>query len=176
MVDVTIDGISVSDHRRRLRRAVIASAIGTAIEWYDFFLYGTAAGLVFGKLFFPHQDPLSATFLAFGTYFVGFIARPVGAMTNAMTALAGGAMATAIPARNHRDEIGKMAAAVQVAVTQFGRLDCAVNAAAIETETVLLHESSDDSFDRMLAVNLRGVYLSMKHELKAMLATAPSTA
>ena len=58
---------------------MIASTIGTTIEWYDFFLYGTAAGLVFGKLFFPNQDPLSATLLAFGTYFIGFAARPIGA-------------------------------------------------------------------------------------------------
>jgi glucose 1-dehydrogenase len=64
----------------------------------------------------------------------------------------------------------QVAAAVKVAVDRFGRLDCAVNAAAIETETVLLHESTDESFDRMLAVNLRGVYLSMKYELSAMLA------
>jgi MFS family permease len=62
-----------------LRKAVIASTVGTAIEWYDFFLYGTAAGLIFGKLYFPNQDPLSATLLAFGTYFIGFVARPVGA-------------------------------------------------------------------------------------------------
>src|ERR1700689_5543693 len=68
-----------AEHSAQLRKAVIASTVGTAIEWYDFFLYGTAAGLVFGKLFFPNQDPLSATLLAFGTYFVGFIARPVGA-------------------------------------------------------------------------------------------------
>ncbi len=68
-----------TDHAAQLRRAVIASTIGTTIEWYDFFLYSTAAGLVFGKLFFPHQDPLAATFLAFGTYFVGFAARPIGA-------------------------------------------------------------------------------------------------
>lgn len=67
------------EHRAQLRKAVIASTIGTAIEWYDFFLYGTAAGLVFGKLFFPNQDPLSATLLAFGTYFIGFASRPVGA-------------------------------------------------------------------------------------------------
>src|ERR1700721_3033506 len=67
------------EHSAQLRKAVIASPIGTAIEWYDFFLYGTAAGLVFGKLFFPNQDPLSATLLAFGTYFIGFAARPVGA-------------------------------------------------------------------------------------------------
>jgi len=68
-----------ADHARQLRKAVIASTVGATIEWYDFFLYGTAAGLVFGKLFFPNQDPLSATFLAFGTYFVGFAARPIGA-------------------------------------------------------------------------------------------------
>jgi MFS family permease len=75
----TASGLSDTEHSAQLRKAVIASTIGTAIEWYDFFLYGTAAGLVFGKLFFPNQDPLSATLLAFGTYFVGFIARPVGA-------------------------------------------------------------------------------------------------
>ena len=91
-----------------------------------------------------------------------------GDETVAMAAAAGG---TAVFVKADVSDGEQMAAAVQVAVTQFGRLDCAVNAAAIETETVLLHESSDDSFDRMLAVNLRGVYLSMKHELKAMLAT-----
>src|SRR6185312_1232627 len=68
-----------ADYARQLRKAVIASTVGATIEWYDFFLYGTAAGLVFGKLFFPNHDPLSATFLAFGTYFVGFVARPIGA-------------------------------------------------------------------------------------------------
>src|SRR5579872_2190906 len=71
--------LSDAEHQTQLRRAVIASTIGTTIEWYDFFLYGTAAGLVFGKLYFPNEDPLSATLLAFGTYFVGFAARPVGA-------------------------------------------------------------------------------------------------
>jgi metabolite-proton symporter len=68
-----------AEHSAQLRKAVIASTIGTAIEWYDFFLYGTAAGLVFGKLYFPNQNPLSATLLSFGTYFIGFAARPVGA-------------------------------------------------------------------------------------------------
>ena len=68
-----------SEHSAQLRKAVIASTIGTTIEWYDFFLYGTAAGLVFGKLYFPNSDPLAATLLAFGTYFIGFAARPVGA-------------------------------------------------------------------------------------------------
>ena len=71
--------LSQSAHDAQLRRAVIASTIGTAIEWYDFFLYGTAAGLIFGKLFFPHEDALSATLAAFGTYFIGFIGRPIGA-------------------------------------------------------------------------------------------------
>ncbi len=62
-----------------LRKAVIASTIGTTIEWYDFFLYSTAAGLVFGKLFFPQTDTFTATLLSFGTYFVGFLSRPIGA-------------------------------------------------------------------------------------------------
>ncbi len=68
-----------AEHSAQLRKAVIASTVGTAIEWYDFFLYGTAAGLIFGKLYFPNQEPLAATLAAFGTYFVGFAARPVGA-------------------------------------------------------------------------------------------------
>jgi len=55
-----------------------ASLIGTTIEWYDFFLYGTAAALVFNRLFFPNSDPLMGTLYAFGTYSVGFFARPVG--------------------------------------------------------------------------------------------------
>jgi metabolite-proton symporter len=71
--------MSDADHSSQLRKAVIASTIGTTIEWYDFFLYGTAAGLVFGKLFFPNWDPLTATLAAFGTYFIGFAARPIGA-------------------------------------------------------------------------------------------------
>jgi MFS family permease len=68
-----------SDQSANLRKAVIASTIGTTIEWYDFFLYGTAAGLVFGKIYFPHAAPLTATLAAFGTYFVGFVGRPIGA-------------------------------------------------------------------------------------------------
>jgi MFS family permease len=75
----TAGALSDSEHSAQLKKAVIASTVGTAIEWYDFFLYGTAAGLVFGKLYFPNQDALSATLLAFGTYFIGFAARPVGA-------------------------------------------------------------------------------------------------
>ena len=59
-------------------RVVLASFIGTAIEWYDFFLYGTAAALVFNKLFFPTIEPLAGTMAAFATYAVGFFARPLG--------------------------------------------------------------------------------------------------
>lgn len=65
--------------RRQLVRAVIASTVGTSIEWYDFFLYGTMAALVFPKLFFPNSDPLTGVLQSFATYFVGFAARPVGA-------------------------------------------------------------------------------------------------
>ena len=61
-----------------LGRAIMASLIGTTIEWYDFFLYGTAAALVFNKLFFPKVEPSSGTLLALATYGVGFAARPLG--------------------------------------------------------------------------------------------------
>ena len=59
-------------------KVVFASLVGTAVEWYDFFLYGSAAALVFGKLFFPESEPVTATMLAFGTYALGFVARPLG--------------------------------------------------------------------------------------------------
>ena len=71
--------LSDAEHTRQLRRAVIASTIGTSIEWYDFFLYSVVTGLVFAKLFFPNDDPLTGTLNAFGVYFIGFLARPVGA-------------------------------------------------------------------------------------------------
>jgi metabolite-proton symporter len=74
-----VPSLTDEEHRTQLRRAVIASTVGTTIEWYDFFLYGTAAGLVFGKLYFPNDDPLSGTLNAFAIYAIGFIARPVGA-------------------------------------------------------------------------------------------------
>ena len=61
-----------------IKKVAAASFIGTTIEWYDFFLYGTAAALVFGELFFPESEPLVGTLLAFGTYAVGFAARPIG--------------------------------------------------------------------------------------------------
>jgi MFS family permease len=75
----TYASLPEAEHNAQLRRAVVASTVGTAIEWYDFFLYGTAAGLVFGKLYFPNENALSATLLAFGTYFIGFVGRPIGA-------------------------------------------------------------------------------------------------
>jgi len=75
----TYGTLSTSDHSTQLRKAVIAATIGTAIEWYDFFIYGTAAGLIFGKLYFPNEDPLTGTLAAFGTYFIGFVGRPIGA-------------------------------------------------------------------------------------------------
>ncbi|GAA1369999.1 MFS transporter [Streptomyces beijiangensis] len=65
---------------RSMRKVVAASLIGTTIEWYDFFLYGSAAALVFNKLFFPDSDPLVGTLLSFLTYAVGFAARPLGAL------------------------------------------------------------------------------------------------
>ncbi len=64
--------------RRGLIEAVVASTIGTTIEWYDFFLYGAAAALVFRPLFFPSADPFTGQLFAFGTFTVGFIARPLG--------------------------------------------------------------------------------------------------
>jgi len=79
MASIAYDSLSAADHGRELRKAVIASTVGTTIEWYDFFLYGTAAGLVFGRLYFPNSNPTTATLLAFSTYFVGFASRPLGA-------------------------------------------------------------------------------------------------
>ena len=72
-------GLSDSEHSAQLRKAVIAATVGTTIEWYDFFIYGTAAGLVFPKLFFPHESLLAGTLAAFSTYFIGFVGRPIGA-------------------------------------------------------------------------------------------------
>src|SRR2546421_7926849 len=70
--DIDVEG------RSGILKVAAASLIGTSIEWYDFFLYGTAAALVFNKLFFPTFAPLTGTMAAFATYAVGFAARPVG--------------------------------------------------------------------------------------------------
>jgi MHS family shikimate/dehydroshikimate transporter-like MFS transporter len=68
----------MQDGKASINKVAIASAIGTAVEWYDFFLYGTASALIFGKLFFPTFDPLTGTLAAYGTFAVGFAARPIG--------------------------------------------------------------------------------------------------
>src|SRR5258708_12900241 len=73
MTEITTD----SAWRGRLR-VILAASIGSALEWYDFFLYGTAAALVFGELFFPKGDPLVGTLLSFLTFGVGFVVRPLG--------------------------------------------------------------------------------------------------
>ena len=75
MTEMAIWGISKS----RLR-VILAASIGSALEWYDFFLYGTAAALVFGELFFPKSDPVVGTLLAFLTFGLGFVVRPVGGL------------------------------------------------------------------------------------------------
>lgn len=76
----TVSELDPVARRRMMIRAVAASAVGTTIEWYDFFLYGVAAALVFPKQFFPASDAFTSTLLAFSTYFVGFVARPFGAI------------------------------------------------------------------------------------------------
>src|SRR5262249_30158771 len=73
---ITLDA---TKQRQQMVRAVVASAVGTSIEWYDFFLYGAAAALVFPQKYFPQSDPFTGTLLSFSTYFVGFAARPLGA-------------------------------------------------------------------------------------------------
>jgi metabolite-proton symporter len=75
----TILPLDASTRRQMMVRAVVVAAIGTTIEWYDFFLYGVAAALVFPQKFFPKSDPFTGTLLSFSTFFVGFVARPVGA-------------------------------------------------------------------------------------------------
>ncbi|MBV9859703.1 MAG: MHS family MFS transporter [Alphaproteobacteria bacterium] len=71
--------LSEAEHRAHLRRAVIASTVGTTIEWYDFLMYSIVTGLVFGKLYFPGSDPMVSSLQAFGVFFIGFVARPIGA-------------------------------------------------------------------------------------------------
>src|SRR5580704_13056732 len=75
----TMPALSDAEHRAQLRRALIASTIGTTIEWYDFLLYGTVSALVFGPLFFPQSDPLMGVLQSFGIFFIGLVGRPIGA-------------------------------------------------------------------------------------------------
>lgn len=80
--DLAAEGHDESDaqRRRRLRIVVAASLLGTTVEWYDFFLYATAAGLVFNKVFFPDESSFVGTLLAFATFAVGFVMRPIGGL------------------------------------------------------------------------------------------------
>ena len=64
----------------QLRRATLASSVGSALEYYDFYIYGLASALIFGQLFFTPLGPAGATIAAFGTYAVGFAARPIGGL------------------------------------------------------------------------------------------------
>ncbi len=77
--DITPTRLSDTEHSRQLRRALIASTVGTTIEWYDFLLYGQVTALVFGPLFFPKSDPLVGVLEAFAVFFIGFVGRPIGA-------------------------------------------------------------------------------------------------
>ena len=79
VAEVLSGSLTDSAHRSQLRRAVVASTVGTTIEWYDFLLYSVVTGLVFGKLFFPKSEPLVGVLQAFAVYAVGFLARPMGA-------------------------------------------------------------------------------------------------
>ncbi len=72
-------GMPDAVHRAHLRRAMIASTVGTTIEWYNFLLYGQVTALVFGKIFFPGSSPLIGVLQAFGVFFIGFVGRPIGA-------------------------------------------------------------------------------------------------
>src|ERR1700751_873464 len=78
-IEIAARALSEAEHSRQLRRAVVASTVGTVIEAYDFLLYVLVAPLVFAKLYFPESDPLVGTLQAFAIYAVGFVARPVGA-------------------------------------------------------------------------------------------------
>ena len=66
--------------RESVWRVALASMVGTSIEWYDFFIFGAASALVFGRLFFPNVSELAGTLAAFATFAVGFVARPVGGL------------------------------------------------------------------------------------------------
>jgi MFS family permease len=74
-----VSSLPPAERRKQMVRAVVASTVGTSIEWYDYFLFGTMAALVFPKLFFPKSDPLTGTLNNYAIFFVGFLARPVGA-------------------------------------------------------------------------------------------------
>src|SRR5256885_14788456 len=82
MVASNVATLSELEHGIQLRRAVIDATVGTAIEWYDFFLYSVVTGLVFAQLYFPKSDPLVGTLEPFSIYAVGFLRRPSGAASS----------------------------------------------------------------------------------------------
>ncbi len=77
--DIPLSSLPEAEHRAQLRRAMLASTVGTTIEWYDFLLYGQVTALVFGPLYFPKSVPLIGVLEAFGVFFIGFVGRPIGA-------------------------------------------------------------------------------------------------
>ncbi len=79
MSDASVAALPGEERAKQLRRAVVAATVGTSIEWYDYFLFGTMAGLVFPHLFFPKSDPAAGTLNSYAIFFVGFLARPIGA-------------------------------------------------------------------------------------------------
>ena len=99
---IAIGQLSEAEHSRQLRRAIVASTVGTIIEAYDFLLYVLVAPLVFAKLYFPESDPLVGILQAFGIYAVGFIARPVGA-AQLLAVLGLGKLAYGDPGCGHFD-------------------------------------------------------------------------
>src|ERR1700753_3609836 len=78
MASVTLEADSPTKSERGLASTIAASTIGTIVEWYDFILYGTAAALIFNRLFFPQFDPVAGTIASFAAYAVGFLVRPLG--------------------------------------------------------------------------------------------------
>lgn len=86
MAMTAASGVSTAAEKSTTAHVVWAAALGTAIEWYDFLIYGTAAALVLNKLFFPSFDPMVGTLAAFSTYAVGFVARPIGGAIIGITA------------------------------------------------------------------------------------------
>lgn len=80
MTDMTAGSGVNPNYSREVRKVALASLVGSTVEWYDFFLYGVVAGLVFNHLFFPTDDPTISTLLAYATFAVGFVARPFGGL------------------------------------------------------------------------------------------------
>ena len=76
MSDITGSATATGTAERELRKVVIASLVGSTVEWYDFFLYGVVAGIVFNQLYFPSDNPTESIMLAYANFAVGFVARP----------------------------------------------------------------------------------------------------